>query len=219
VDVRRDLGGVIFIDLRDRYGTTQVVFNPQHNEDAHQLAKDLRSEYVISVTGLVENRPEGTANPDLATGEIDVRAEELTILNRADTPPFPITGDVEAGEDTRLKFRYLDLRRPALQRNLIFRHELYQLVHKFFDENGFIEVETPILMKSTPKVRVTTLSEPCTSRPVLRVAAIAPDLQAAADGVGHGPVRADREMLQRRRSACRPPTGVHTDRRRNVVHR
>jgi aspartyl-tRNA synthetase len=151
VDVRRDLGGVIFIDLRDRYGITQVVFNPQQNESAHQLAKELRSEYVISVTGTVEMRPEGTANPDLVTGAVDVMAEDITILNRADTPPFPITGNVEAGEDTRLKFRYLDLRRPSLQQNLIFRHRLYQLVHKFFDEQGFIEVETPILMKSTPE--------------------------------------------------------------------
>lgn len=151
VDVRRDLGGVIFIDLRDRYGKTQVVFNPQQNGDAHSLAKELRSEYVISVTGTVETRPEGTANPDLATGQIDVMAANLTILNRADTPPFPIDGDVEAGEDTRLKFRYLDLRRPTLQKTLQFRHRLYQLTHKYFDENGFIEIETPILMKSTPE--------------------------------------------------------------------
>jgi aspartyl-tRNA synthetase len=151
VDVRRDLGGVIFIDLRDRYGKTQVVFNPQQNSEAHALAKDLRSEFVISVTGKVEQRPEGTENPDLSTGKIDVMAEQLTILNRADTPPFPIDGDVEAGEDTRLKFRYLDLRRPTLQKNLLFRHRLYQLTHEYFDENGFIEIETPILMKSTPE--------------------------------------------------------------------
>ncbi len=151
VDVRRDLGGVIFIDLRDRYGKTQVVFNPRHNEEAHQLAKELRSEFVLSVTGTVETRPEGTTNPDMSTGEIDVMAGTLTILSRADTPPFPIDGDVEAGEDLRLKYRYLDLRRPMLQANLMFRHRLYQLVHKYFDENGFIEIETPILMKSTPE--------------------------------------------------------------------
>jgi aspartyl-tRNA synthetase len=127
------------------------VFNPQQNGDAHQLAKELRSEFVISVSGTVEMRPEGTVNPDLETGQIDVMAEHLAILNRADTPPFPIDGDVEAGEDLRLKFRYLDLRRPTLQKNLLFRHRLYQLVHKFFDDNGFIEVETPVLMKSTPE--------------------------------------------------------------------
>jgi len=151
VDVRRDLGGVIFIDLRDRYGKTQVVFNPRHNEEAHQLAKELRSEFVLSVTGTVETRPEGPVNPDLSTGEIDVMAEPLTNLSRADTPPFPIDGEVEAGEDLRLKYRYLDLRRPLLQANLMFRHRLYQLVHKYFDENGFIEIETPVLMKSTPE--------------------------------------------------------------------
>jgi aspartyl-tRNA synthetase len=151
VDVRRDLGGVIFIDLRDRYGKTQVVFNPQHNDQAHQLAKELRSEFVIAVTGTVEVRPEGTTNPELPTGDIDVMAEELCILNKAETPPFPIDGAVDAGEDLRLKYRYLDLRRPALQKNLIFRHELYQLVHTFFNENSFLEIETPILMKSTPE--------------------------------------------------------------------
>ena len=151
VDTRRDLGGVIFIDLRDRYGKTQVVFNPQTNPEAHNLAKDLRNEYVISVTGLVEKRPEGTVNPDLATGEIDVLANELTLLNKAETPPFPIDDQVEASEDLRLKYRYLDLRRPGLQRNLLFRHRMYQLVHRYFDEKEFVEIETPVLMKSTPE--------------------------------------------------------------------
>lgn len=151
VDTRRDLGGVIFIDLRDRYGKTQVVFNPQKSPTTHNLAKELRNEFVISTTGLVERRPEGTDNSDLATGEIDVMCSELTILNKAETPPFPIDDDVEASEDIRLKYRYLDLRRPSLQQNLILRHRLYQLVHKYFDENGFVEIETPMLMKSTPE--------------------------------------------------------------------
>lgn len=151
VDTRRDLGGVIFIDLRDRYGKTQVVFNPQTNAAAHARAGELRSEYVISVTGVVERRPDGTANPALATGEIDVMAGEITILNRAETPPFPIDDTVEASEDIRLKYRYLDLRRPALQQNMIFRHRMYQVTHKYFDELGFIEIETPVLMKSTPE--------------------------------------------------------------------
>ena len=151
VDTRRDLGGVIFIDLRDRYGKSQVVFNPQTNPDAHNLAKELRSEFVISVSGLVEKRPEGTVNPELATGEIDVLAGELTILNKAETPPFPIDDQVDASEDLRLKYRYLDLRRPGLQKNLLLRHRLYQLVHKYFDEHDFVEIETPILMKSTPE--------------------------------------------------------------------
>jgi len=151
VDTRRDLGGVIFIDLRDRYGKTQVVFNPQRDPDAHALAKDLRSEYVITITGQVERRPEGTSNPALATGEIDVMAHEITILNKAETPPFPIDDTVEASEDIRLKYRYLDLRRSSLQKSLILRHRLYQIVHRYYDEHGFVEIETPMLMKSTPE--------------------------------------------------------------------
>jgi len=150
VDVRRDLGGVIFIDIRDRYGKTQVVFNPQRHAGAHQLAKDLRNEFVIAVSGVVEKRPEGTENPEIPTGMVDVLADDVQILSKADTPPFPIDDSVDASEDLRLKYRYLDLRRPVLQHNLMFRHRLYQVVHRYFDERGFVEIETPILMKSTP---------------------------------------------------------------------
>jgi len=151
VDTRRDLGGVIFIDLRDRYGKTQIVFRPEKEANAHQAAKDLRSEFVVSVTGIVEARPEGTVNPDLATGEIDVLAMNLSVLNKADNPPFQIDDDTEANEDIRLKYRYLDLRRRSLLKNFEVRHRMYQLTHKFFDERGFLEVETPVLMKSTPE--------------------------------------------------------------------
>ncbi len=151
VDRRRDLGGVIFIDLRDRYGKTQVVFQPQHNESVYQQAKDLRSEYVINVVGTVERRPAGTENPNLGTGEIDVRADELTILSKADLTPFPIEDEIDVSEELRLKYRYLDLRRKPLQKNLLARHRAYQIVRKYFDELGFVEVETPILMKSTPE--------------------------------------------------------------------
>ena len=151
VDRRRDLGGVIFVDIRDRYGKTQIVFQPQRNEAVYQIAKDLRSEFVISVTGVVEKRPEGTANPNLSTGDIDVLIDELTILNKAETPPFPIEERVEASEELRLKYRYLDLRREPLQRNIMLRHTMYQITRKYFDENSFIEVETPVLMKSTPE--------------------------------------------------------------------
>ena len=151
VDTRRDLGGVIFIDLRDRYGKTQVVFNPQTSPSVHNFAKDLRSEFVVSVTGIVERRPGGTENAGLATGDIDVMAVELKVLNKAETPPFPIDDKVDASEDIRLKYRYLDLRRPALQQNIILRHRMYQVARKYFDEHNFIEVETPILMKSTPE--------------------------------------------------------------------
>jgi aspartyl-tRNA synthetase len=151
VDTRRDLGGVIFVDLRDRYGKTQVVFNPQTSGSVHDLAGTLRNEYVISVTGKVEQRPEGTRNPELPTGDIDVMAVELEILSKAETPPFPIDEKVDANEDLRLKYRYLDLRRPSLQRNLMLRHRMAQIVHKYFDELNFIEIETPVLMKSTPE--------------------------------------------------------------------
>jgi aspartyl-tRNA synthetase len=151
VHVRRDLGGVIFIDLRDRYGKTQVVFNPQYSPEAHAAAEAFRSEYVISVTGLVERRPEGTANPLLPTGEIDVLVHRVQLFSRADTPPFPIEDDIETNEDVRLRYRFLDLRRPELQRNLMLRSAVYQTVHRFFQERGFVEVETPVLMKSTPE--------------------------------------------------------------------
>ena len=151
VDIRRDLGGVIFIDLRDRYGLTQVVFNPKNHQNAHEQAKDLRSEYVIAVTGKVEKRPQGTDNSKLPTGEIDVLVEELSILNKSETPPFAIKDDIDTNEDLRLKYRYLDLRRPEMQERLLFRHKMYQVTRKYFDQHSFIEVETPVLMKSTPE--------------------------------------------------------------------
>lgn len=151
VDTRRDLGGVIFIDLRDRYGITQIVFEPNYNSEAHHNAKDLRNEFVISITGTVRKRPEGTENSDLVTGMIDVMVDEITILNKALTPPFPIEDVIETHEDLRLKYRYLDLRRRPMQNNLITRHKMYQTVRKYFDENNFIEIETPFLMRSTPE--------------------------------------------------------------------
>jgi len=151
VDTRRDLGGLIFIDLRDRYGITQVVFEPNFNKEAHELAGNLRSEFVISIEGKVRKRPEGTENPSLATGQIDVMVNKLIILNEAKTPPFPVKDEVDTSEDIRLKYRYLDLRRPSLQKNILMRHKMYQVARKYFDENKFVEVETPVLMKSTPE--------------------------------------------------------------------
>ncbi len=151
IDRRRDLGGVIFVDLRDRYGKTQIVFQPQRNEEVCQLAKDIRSEYVISITGVVEKRPEGTDNSNLSTGEIDVLVDSLTIINRADTPPFPIEERVEASEDIRLRYRYLDLRREPMQKTILLRHRMSQITRQYFDQHNFVEIETPILMKSTPE--------------------------------------------------------------------
>ena len=151
VDRRRDLGGVIFIEVRDRYGITQVVFEPTFNELAHQAAKELRSEYVISIEGVVRKRPADTDNDDLATGHIDVMVINLIILNEAETPPFAIKDEIDTHEDLRLKYRYLDLRRPKLQKSMILRHKMAQITRQYFDENGFVEVETPVLMKSTPE--------------------------------------------------------------------
>ena len=151
VAVRRDLGGVIFIEMRDRYGLTQVVFEPTYNSDTHEHAKKLRSEFVISVEGKVRKRPEGTENLILPTGKIDVMVDKLIILNQAETPPFPIEESIDASEDLRLKYRFLDLRRSEMQKNLLLRHKMYQLTRKYFDQHNFVEVETPILMKSTPE--------------------------------------------------------------------
>lgn len=151
VDTRRDLGGLIFIELRDRYGITQVVFEPGFNESAHSKAKELRNEYVISIEGIVRKRPADTENPVFPTGMVDVMVTTLIILNEAKTTPFQIKDNVDVSEEARLKYRYLDLRRPKVQKNLIMRHKMYQLVRKYFDSNNFIEIETPVLMKSTPE--------------------------------------------------------------------
>ena len=147
---RRDLGGLIFIDLRDRFGMVQVVFNPDQGQSYH-LAKDLRSEDVIELTGLVAERPEEAKNSKLTTGEIEIHATELTVLNKAKVPPFEINDSIEVNEELRLKYRYLDLRRPQLQNNMLIRSKVYHIVRSFFHEHDFAEIETPVLMKSTPE--------------------------------------------------------------------
>jgi len=151
VHSRRDLGGVVFIDLRDRYGKTQVVFNPQTHPSVHKVAGDLRSEYVISVSGTVSPRPAGMVNPSMPTGAVEVLAGELTLLAKAETTPFPIEDEIDVHEEMRLQYRYLDLRRAPMQRNLLTRHAMYLTTRKYFDELKFVEVETPVLMKSTPE--------------------------------------------------------------------
>jgi aspartyl-tRNA synthetase len=147
----RDLGGLIFIDLRDRFGLTQVVFNPQVVPAAHETASGVRNEYVLRVTGTVRPRPEGTTNPKLATGEVEVEAASVEVLNAAKTPPFYVNEEVEVDEALRLQHRYLDLRRPTMQTNLILRHRLVKRVRDYLDARGFVEVETPLLIKSTPE--------------------------------------------------------------------
>src|SRR5712691_8738210 len=145
----RDLGGVTFIDVRDRAGVSQVVV--RENEALMAIAKRLRSEYVIGVRGPVQRRSEETVNPKIATGEVEVLAREIRILNEAKTPPFSIAEDAAVSEDVRLRYRYLDLRRTRLQQNIGLRHRLMMAIRRFFDSNGFWEVETPILTKSTPE--------------------------------------------------------------------
>ncbi|MDX2167594.1 MAG: aspartate--tRNA ligase [Deltaproteobacteria bacterium] len=151
VHSRRDHGGVVFVDLRDRSGIVQIVFNPERAQVAHERAGGLRSEFVIAVRGVVKARTPETVNPNLPTGEVEVFANELRILNEAETPPFPIEDDTSVAEATRLKYRYLDLRRPSAQHNLIFRHRIASTIRNYLDEQGFIDVETPILTRSTPE--------------------------------------------------------------------
>ncbi|MCX7817235.1 MAG: aspartate--tRNA ligase [Syntrophales bacterium] len=148
---RRDHGGVIFVDLRDRSGIVQIVFNPEFNPEPHREAHRIRNEYVISIKGVVRRRPEGMENFELKTGEIEVFADKLNILSEARTPPFVIDGATEISENIRLKYRYLDLRRPSVQRNIILRSHAAAVTREYFYNAGFIEVETPFLTKSTPE--------------------------------------------------------------------
>jgi aspartyl-tRNA synthetase len=148
---RRDLGGVVFIDLRDREGICQVVARPEVSKDAHAAADRVRSEYVVAVVGEVARRSPETVNPKLATGAVEVLAREIRVLAEAKTPPFPIEDEVQASEDLRLKYRYLDLRRPRMHANFKLRHKVTMEVRRYMDEQGFYEIETPMLTKSTPE--------------------------------------------------------------------
>jgi aspartyl-tRNA synthetase len=148
---RRDHGGLIFIDMRDRWGSVQVVFNPTKAPLAHAAASDLRAEYVVRAKGTVGRRPAGSENPRMATGEVEVTASELEVISIAKTPPFQIEDETEADEALRLKYRYLDLRRPRMQKMLVTRHRLTKIIHAYMDEHEFVEVETPMLLKGTPE--------------------------------------------------------------------
>jgi len=151
VNRRRDHGGLVFVDLRDRWGIVQVVTNPDTTPEAHAAMQQARSEYVLQVSGTIRARPEGLINPDIPTGEIEVVAHEVRILNTAKTPPFYIYDDSPVDELLRLKYRYLDLRRQRMQRNIILRHRVIKYIRDFLDAQGFIEIETPILFKTTPE--------------------------------------------------------------------
>ncbi len=151
VNRRRDHGGLIFVDLRDRSGIVQVVANPDVSPEGHAVAQQVRGEYVLQVKGVVRVRPEGLTNPDIPTGEIEVLAHEVRILNPSKTPPFYIYDDSPVDEALRLKYRYLDLRRQRMQRNLVLRHRVVKYIRDFLDPRGFLEIETPILFKTTPE--------------------------------------------------------------------
>ncbi len=148
---RRDHGGLIFLDLRDRWGLVQVVFDPSVSDEAHKVASRVRGEYVLQVSGEVTRRPSGQENPEMDTGEIEVRVDTVSILNEARTPPFPINEEAATDEALRLRYRYLDLRRPEMQRRLMLRHRIVSFIRRFLDDRGFVDVETPILIKSTPE--------------------------------------------------------------------
>eukprot|EP01155_Anaeramoeba_flamelloides_P046574 Anaeramoba_flamelloidesc39818_g1_i4.p2 GENE.c39818_g1_i4~~c39818_g1_i4.p2 ORF type:complete len:202 (-),score=15.62 c39818_g1_i4:34-639(-) len=147
---RRDHGGVIFLDLRDREGIAQVVFDPDR-EESFNLADSVRSEYVVEVRGTVRARPEGTINKEMGTGEIEVLGKELVILNKAETPPFQLDEHQQVGEDVRLRNRFIDLRRPEIQRKLRFRSKITHNIRNFLEDNGFLDIETPILTRATPE--------------------------------------------------------------------
>jgi len=151
VQRRRDHGGLIFIDLRDRAGIMQLVFSPESQGNVHEAAHGLRSEFVVAVKGSVRRRPEGTANPNLSTGQVEMDVQEIRILNDSEPLPFMIEDDSDVAETTRLKYRYLDLRRPSLQNKLVLRHKVSMATRNYLADNGFIEVETPVLTKSTPE--------------------------------------------------------------------
>ncbi|MFT5697878.1 MAG: aspartyl-tRNA synthetase [Desulforhopalus sp.] len=148
---RRDHGGVIFIDLRDRDGITQIVFNPEINPEVHEKAHQIRSEWVLAVSGTVVARPGDMANPKLSTGGIEVLIDDLRILNSSETPPFPLDEDTEISDNLRLQYRYLDLRRPEMAANLVMRHKAVMTVRNFLNDEGFLDIETPMLTRSTPE--------------------------------------------------------------------
>lgn len=148
---RRDHGGLVFVDLRDRYGVTQIVFDPQLADKVHKQSHLIRNEWVLAVKGKVSHRPEGTVNPKLATGEIEIRCSEVKVLNESLTPVFPIEEDVDVAEETRMEYRYLDLRREYMKEKLIARHKMAMSARNYMSGEGFLEIETPILIKNTPE--------------------------------------------------------------------
>ena len=217
---RRDHGGLIFVDLRDRWGLTQVVFDPIRDPEAHKQAEHIRNEWVIAVHGRVNARAEGMANPRLATGEIEVDCDQIEMLNESETPPFPLDEYRDVGEETRLKYRYLDMRREEIQQNLIFRSKVAAIVRNYLLSKEFVEIETPFLMKSTPEGARDFLVP---SRRTFGEFYALPQSPQIYKQPSHGcrirPVFPDHQVFPRRRSQKRPSAGIHPDRSGNELCR
>ena len=169
---RRDLGGLIFIDLRDREGIVQVVFNPEVSKEALEVAETVRSEYVVEIEGKVVARDPGAVNEKMKTGKIEVIVQSIKVINESKTPPFSVTDDTEASEEVRLKYRYLDLRRPVMQNTFKLRHKTNKAIRDFLDSRDFYEIETPMLTRSTPRRQGLSRTEPRSSRIIFCPAAV-----------------------------------------------
>ena len=229
---RRNLGQLVFIDLRDRTGIVQLAFGDETDRDVFEKAETVRSEFVLMAKGIVKER--SSKNPDLPTGNVEVAVTDLRILGKSETPPFEIVDDCNTSELTRLKYRYLDLRRPELQKNILLRHKLTKVTRDYFDENGFIEIETPMLIKSTPEGARDFLvpsrlhngefyalpQSPQLYKQLSMVAGFDRYMQIARCFRDED-LRADRQppLLPRRRPSRGPPAGVHADRPRDVLRR
>jgi aspartyl-tRNA synthetase len=201
---RRDLGQIIFVDLRDRSGITQVVFNHELNAAVHDKAQTLRNEFVIAVIGTVKKRDADTINKNIPTGEVELVAEELRILNVSKQLPF-LPSDIDlANEEMRLKYRYIDLRRDAMQFNIALRHKVALAIRDYLASQGFFEIETPFMTRSTPKRAELPRPEPSAAWDVLRAAAVAATVQADPHDLGIRSLFPDRPLLPRRRFARRP---------------
>jgi len=207
----RKMGGMTFIDLRDRYGITQLVFNEEINAELCERANKLGREFVIQVTGTVNERFSKNAN--IPTGDIEIIVSELNVLNTAMIPPFTIEDNTDGGDDIRMKYRYLDLRRNAVRSNLELRHKMTIEVRKYLDSLGFIEVETPVLIGSTPEgARDFVVPSRMNPGQFYALPQSSADLETVVDGFRFRPLFPDCEMFPRRGLTCRPSTGIYTDR-------
>ncbi len=220
VHTRRDHRGVIFIDLRDRTGLVQVVFNPTASAEAHHRAHEVRGEYVLACRGEVKPRPEEAVNPNLATGGIELWVSEVEVLSESHTPPFEIQDGIGVDEAVRLRYRYLDLRRPEMQEVMMLRAEVTRAVRSYLDGEGFVDIETPVLGKSTPEgARDFVVPSRLQSGHFYALPQSPQLYKQTADGGGLRPLLPDRQVLPRRGPAGRSPARVHPDRPGDVLRR